>query len=383
MNVLERSERRDHDNEDALAPAPRASLVVTRGRHDGARVELTPGQHLIGADADCDVVLSDSGVTRRHCLLDVRAQELTLTTIEAAKVYLNGHAQSGVGIVVPSGSALLIGEACLIAEHLAAAAAPEDSPATRAAVPQISDSRRGPGRVMDWLAAWGVMVASVAGIGMAATVPSAMTSPASGKPAFDLQDLQATFGAIGGKELQVRVGKDGQVRLEGFVGDESAAAELRRRSARLPGVPIEHGYQVVESLHRQILGYLAERNVQLVYRGHGSFVASGRALSQRFRQRVAELTHELSGVVSLDFGAVEAPYPPGEKRPLPLRIVSIQVSAPAQFSTSDGVRYFVGARLPDGAEVVSIQPDRVLFRREGHPIVYRLSREEVSNDRND
>jgi type III secretion system YscD/HrpQ family protein len=206
-----------------------------------------------------------------------------------------------------------------------------------------------------------------------------MTTPSGERPVFDLRTLESTFGAIGGKELQVRVGKEGQVQLDGFVSDEAAAAELRSRAAQLHGVVIEHGYQVIESLRRQILGYLAERNIQLTYQGQGTFVASGRALSHRFAQRAAELTNELRGVIQLDIDAVEAPRAPSEKRPLPLRIVSVQVSAPAQFSTSDGVRYFVGARLPDGAEVVSIQPDRVLFRREGRSIIFQLSREELRN----
>lgn len=371
---------RENDGGSALATASRLALTVTRGRHDGARVELAQGQHLIGADVDCDVVLSDGGVALRHCILDVRAYDLTLTTMEASTVHINGHARSGSGIVVPSGAALLVGEACLIAEHLAAAPLPLAAAASGAAPPRVPDASRASGRVMDWFAAWGVMVASVAGIGMAATVPSAMNTATDERPVFDLRTLEAAFGAIGGTELLVRVGKDGQVRLDGFVGDDAAAAELRRRAAQMHGLPIEHGYQVVESLERQILGYLAERNVRLSYRGQGHFVASGRALSHRFHQRAAELSNELRGVIELDVSAVDAPRPPGEKRPLPLRIVSVQVSAPAQFSTSDGVRYFVGARLPDGAEVVSIQPDRVLFRREGRSIVYPLSREELGND---
>lgn len=380
MSVKDRPEQRAPENAGASKPALRLALTVTRGRHDGARVELAQGQHLVGADADCDVVLSDGGVARRHCILDVRVHDLTLTTIEASTVHINGHARSGSGIVVPNGAALLVGEACLIAEHLAAAPLPLAAAASGAAPPRVPDASRVSGRVMDWFAAWGVMVASVAGIGMAATVPSAMTTPSNERPVFDLRTLEATFGAIGGKELQVRVDKDGQVRLDGFVGDEAAAAELRRRAVQMQAPPIEHGYQVVESLERQILGYLAERNIRLTYRGQGTFVASGRALSHRFHQRAAELINELRGVIELDVSAVDAPRPPGEKRPLPLRIVSVQVSAPAQFSTSDGVRYFVGARLPDGAEVVSIQPDRVLFRREGRSIVYPLSREELGND---
>lgn len=365
---------------------PRVRLTVTRGRHEGALLELPEGEHLLGADADCDVVLGDPGVAPQHCQLELKAQRLNVSTFEGAQLYINGHARSGSNIAVPEGAALLIGEACVIVELIAPALAPTVAVVVAGQHAVAADSvqaGRTTSRLVDWLAAWGVMVAGVAGVGMAATVPSVIAPTPDAGRSLDVPSMKAALSGVGGNELLVRDGKDGRIRLDGFVSDEVAASELRRRVAQLRAGEVEHGYQVVESLQRQILGYLDERNVRLTYQGRGRFVAAGRALSHRFHARAADLANELNGVAELDVSGVEAPPPPGEKRPLPLRIVSVQVSPPAQFTTADGTRYFVGARLSDGAEVVSIQPGRVLFLREGRSIIYRLSREEMSNGTNE
>ena len=57
---------------------------------------------------------------------------------------------------------------------------------------------------------------------------------------------------------------------------------------------------------------------------------------------------------------------------MPLRIVEVQADEPAHFRTADGARWFVGARLPDGAEVLRIEAEQVLFRRGDRTVAFKV-----------
>lgn len=51
---------------------------------------------------------------------------------------------------------------------------------------------------------------------------------------------------------------------------------------------------------------------------------------------------------------------------LPIRVVSVSPGENGSFSGDDGVRYFVGGILPDGAEVISIRSDVIEFKIGDH-----------------
>ncbi len=69
-------------------------LIVASGPDAGASFPLEPGDHTIGRDANCDIVLTDPQISRRHLTLTVhKNRHLTLETLvsERNEVRTTGH----------------------------------------------------------------------------------------------------------------------------------------------------------------------------------------------------------------------------------------------------------------------------------------------------
>ncbi len=74
-----------------VPPGPRARLVVTAGPQEGKVFPLQTTTMVIGRRDTCDVVLSDSSVSRRHAQLEYRGGEYVLTDLGSTNgVYVNG-----------------------------------------------------------------------------------------------------------------------------------------------------------------------------------------------------------------------------------------------------------------------------------------------------
>ncbi|MFT4229305.1 MAG: FtsK/SpoIIIE domain-containing protein [Microbacterium sp.] len=88
-----------------VGTAPRVAvgqLVVLSGPGAGTRVPLSRGVVTIGRDADCDVVLSDALVSKRHARLEVGAERVELVDLNSANgILVDGmavtHLSSGEG----------------------------------------------------------------------------------------------------------------------------------------------------------------------------------------------------------------------------------------------------------------------------------------------
>jgi pSer/pThr/pTyr-binding forkhead associated (FHA) protein len=73
-----------------VLPAGAAVLTVVRGRSAGARYVLTSATTVIGRSSDCDIVLDDSAVSRRHA--EIRRGEVGFTLADRGSLngtYLN------------------------------------------------------------------------------------------------------------------------------------------------------------------------------------------------------------------------------------------------------------------------------------------------------
>jgi hypothetical protein len=72
-------------------PAPRALLAI-----DGRRMLLGPGGGVIGRSRDCEVVLDDAGISRRHAEIRPRAGGWTVEDLGSTNgVLVNGQPTSG------------------------------------------------------------------------------------------------------------------------------------------------------------------------------------------------------------------------------------------------------------------------------------------------
>lgn len=68
-------------------------MVVTRGKHRGRKLALSPGQSLtLGRDESADVQLADDGISRLHCLVENRGDSVHATDLDSRNgTYLNGE----------------------------------------------------------------------------------------------------------------------------------------------------------------------------------------------------------------------------------------------------------------------------------------------------
>lgn len=94
-------------------------LRVFSGPHLGAEIVLPPGDHLLGGDDSCDIILTDHGLAARHAVVRVAAPEAgagpdVLVTPLDSQAIIDGQPAAA------QGSAWLPGTACLLGTTLLA-----------------------------------------------------------------------------------------------------------------------------------------------------------------------------------------------------------------------------------------------------------------------
>lgn len=71
---------------------PRAYLVVEEGPYRGKKLPLEQGRHVLGRRASCDIVLSETTVSRRHACLEYLDGSYYLTDLGSANgTFVNGN----------------------------------------------------------------------------------------------------------------------------------------------------------------------------------------------------------------------------------------------------------------------------------------------------
>jgi hypothetical protein len=63
---------------------------------------------------------------------------------------------------------------------------------------------------------------------------------------------------------------------------------------------------------------------------------------------------------------------PTSAGPFPVKLRGVKIGDPSYFLTDRGARYFVGGVLPDGAEVLAIESDRIRLQVGGRDVIYSL-----------
>ena len=104
----------------------------------------------------------------------------------------------------------------------------------------------------------------------------------------------------------------------------------------------------------------------------GRLVVEGKTSRTQLQNRIRALAEDLRGTIAVEDHVVyvaDDDHPPG---PFPVRVQGVMIGKPSYFITDSGVRYFVGGVLPDGAEVLSIDPEAIQFRRAGAVVAYKL-----------
>ena len=75
-------------DESALSKNP--ALVIIYGSNMGHIFELEPGEHLLGRDEDCAIMLSEQEVSRRHCKISVTSAGVEVNDLDSTNgTYVN------------------------------------------------------------------------------------------------------------------------------------------------------------------------------------------------------------------------------------------------------------------------------------------------------
>lgn len=353
-------------------------LEIRDGLHRGAVLDMPAGSLLLlGADAQCELVLADAGVAPRHLSLLVGASGVELRALDAAiacdetvlapgaRCELHGSAAIGlpgsaVTLRLESGAGRADGEPVALpplhAPARDAARSPTHEATHEAPPPAARDRRR-----RRWLAHATAVAASLA---IVAGVAAAAIGAAADKPALSRDALAALLDASG-LQHSLRIVEEGAgLGLRGVV--EPAAAQALRQQLAQRGWRVAAQWQTPAQLLAAAENVFRTHgiSVSLRYLGDGRLEAAQvDPADPRIRELAQTVRSDVAGLNELRF----APYtPPRPAVTDPGKRMTAIVNGPAPYiATADNSRYLVGALLPDGHRVRAIDAEGVQLERDG------------------
>lgn len=315
-------------------------LLILEGVHAGAELFLAEGLYMVGADLGCEVVLLDTGVDKQHLRLSVSGNHVNIERLGDARVMLHGRAMEGKSFILLDGDVVRLGGAAFSVASIApqpletALAQDEgDKDAAAAEIEPEADGlpRRRPARV--WVPLLALLLLVVVG---------------------------GSFSVLG--------------RGEAIAGLSPVppAVERRRDDA------VHASATANADLVPRVREFIADDALDVRLDGAGRIVVSGTTKKGLVREQIQRITKEYTGTIEI---VDEVSYMLDERKPrkipLPQRITNVSVGRTSWFQTADGAKNFVGSKLADGAEVVRIDMDSVVFKRDGRLTVFRLNEKEV------
>lgn len=349
-------------------------LRFVDGAMRGRSVALKAGANVIGAAADCDILLPGAQAQGRWLELVAGDVAVALQRLGEAPVRLNDGEVDGARRGLAAGDRIALGGATFELDRrdaaldtdavflVAAAAAPAAAPARAASLGRL----------------WAVFAA-----GFAASVgllwwtlgPAMARSPSAGAgEAAQLQRLLSDY-----PEVQLLHGADGKLQLEGFVESAPRLSALEQSLAPL-GARVSARVQVAETLVERARLFVADPAIAITYGGNGKLLLSGATDSAALQNKIARLAEDLHPAVKVHD---RVHYRPRASEPgrdaqslwthwqelLPARIVSITAGAEGMrhIQLANGQRLYEGALLKSGARLERITTDELVIAPEGTP----------------
>ena len=385
---------------------PRRMLRVLSGVHTGAESEMQAERVLVGnLENECDVVL-DAGMPERHaCLVRASADGWTVLAIAGDLWVGEDYLEAQQTRAITSGLVITLGRvAFCVADpdriDWATVKPPFNlvKPDPAGELPHAALLPARPASMQMWRT-----VKLAAGVGIGALVLAsagaylaqawAVRKPGAEAEAQKLRADQAMVSALPfGKEVTLLRHPEvpNRVLVQGYVPQRAqipalqAALQSAETDAELRLAPID---ELSADLARRFEGSAPDR---IRYDTQGRFVVSSVSESVVTHDRQARRTfQELPAVLGLDLLVNDlhddknqpllVKYLRSTERPgdlvvtnldaalgrRPFTVQELRLGAMPSVVLDDGLRYFTGAKLPDGGVITGIEPLRLLVTRKG------------------
>ena len=390
----------------AAPRAPRRLLRVLSGVHTGAESEMHAERALVGnLENECDVVL-DAGTPERHaCLVRASSDGWTVLAIAGDLWVGEDYLESQQTRAISSGLVITLGRvAFCIADpdriDWAAVKPPFNliKPDPAGALPHAALLPARPASMQKWRA---VKLAAGVGIGVLVLASAgaylaqawAVRKPSAEAEAQKLKADQIMVSAMPfGKEVTLLRHPEtpSRVLVQGYVPQRAqipalqAALQAAETDAELRLAPVD---ELSADLVRRFEGSTPDR---IRYDLQGRFVLSSVSDAVVTHDRQARQTfQEMPAVLGLDLlvndlhddknQPVMVKYMRSTERPgdllvsnldaalgrRPFTVQELRLGAMPSVVLNDGLRYFAGAKLPDGGVITGIEPERLLVTRKG------------------
>jgi hypothetical protein len=363
----------------------RARFVVLTGRHEGASAAVDSAVTLIGSGGDYDVVLTDPGIATLHASVAFNPDGRPVVRWHASPA--DKTADDSADKPRPAEPDWY--EPWQIGPVWVALAPAHFEWKQSQRWPRRDDApgpaaRTFPRRALLWSLAGvavlgGLLLASGTGTSFAGAEPAAADSAqAAAQAAAQAQRLRERIAQL--KLADVTLDASGEAwALTGFVATQ-AEHEALAQAARALRPRIALRVTVGDELVQRAREFLADPGIQARYAGAGRLHLAGRpqrlteaaALDRSLGQLRADLGRTVALQDALDRAQLRVAAAEPVVHAMPVRIAEVHADEPAHFRDADGARYFEGARLADGAEVVRIRADEILFRKNGREIRYAV-----------
>jgi type III secretion protein D len=362
-------------------------LRVLDGEQRGASATVRPGVPLsVSGRWKSDIVLRSKAVNGHSIEFVLHDHDIELKACEGNARVGDRVLEAGQSARVPMYTPIMIGDTPVALGELGASAwgplfaRSPDNEATAAAhdAGQAADSGKGSSAApQKWLRALllgggALTVASLSVLAFAFAV-----APQKQSMAERVRHAQALLASQGFAALAVRPDDTGQLVLSGYVGTTAQRARAEQVLVDA-GITPRLDVKVEESIIASVTEVYRINGVTADVKGIGPGTVSVQtsvADPQVLTRIESEVRRDVPGLAQM---SVQNRPPP--KRPAPERIVddpgkriaAVVSGNPGYVVTSDGTRYFVGALLPTGHSILSIEDQQVMVERDGEirPLVF-------------
>jgi hypothetical protein len=333
----------------------RNTFTIDAGIHQGATFAANDTLLVIGADAACDVCLSDAGIAARHAAILSQGSVLSIRRLDG-DVSVDGRDIQAACAALAPGADIVLG-ATGVRLRLG------ETPARVEMTPTATPARFNRPRAV----AIGTL-AIVATVIVAAF--SVGTLGASQPPSPKIADLAAVRALLEREHLERDIeitASAGQVNLSGVVAADSAE-KLRNT---LAGLAVQSTVVTDAELLEQVREVFRTSG----YEANVAYLGNARVRidnldpgHERVRKAAARARTDVAELRELEF-SVSASGPPADLPTYPARfaeplIVHAEEDV-AYLSAGSSTRYFIGSQLPDGARIERITTSAVLVDRNG------------------